>query len=470
MYKKDMLLITMAYLGQVYRQDFTSMLRDGNKNSSRIVKTLLQDGLISEREVSIVGGESNKKTVVISITRKGRNYLANKFDDNVYVDIAKDVQKLFNTSDAKLLQRRFAINRVKVSMINAGALVLPPDKPSLTKLYYDAAGYKYEKKETLYDNDMEIEETLNQGVYYSWDEIKDFFYNIGDDENYDIMLGSRLRGIYLNQESTIICYISNIAKNRKIKLQHSVEQRTIRILTQRLSLLNGISALDALVICNGDALVPKMTPAVKDKEGMKFSMLDWNNKLFEKIYVFPKTQTGNDSMNYLFTHNLSEWINESKQVFNNISFMEAIEGNVSNKILVGRNKLTGNRVVFMPWYEMKILKFINEFHEQIDVVTSPKMAEAIMKSIHRNILIYDMEGNLILVSEMDKHKPNKIEKKKVRRVKQYSICLSRDDRKKLEKIAKQKGMSFSKFVRNQLRQIIKEENIKEEIEEMLEFE
>lgn len=443
--KYDLLLLKMVYLNQLYKSDALSLIDDSNNNNSKIVKTMVQKGWLNEREIAKVGATKETATVV-AITYEGRKYLAKKFKDKFYTEIAREVQKPWNTSDPKALHRKLADNRLKTAFINAGAWVLPPDKPTLTNLYNMAYGKDTDEDE-YYDNTLPLDEVLQNGVYYSVDEIRSFVERVSGESAYDIFQSAKFRGVYINNEVTALCYISNIQKNKRVKVTYNVEKRAVKVIMSLISPINSVSDLDAIVISSGNALAEMMCPSSNDKPTI-ISLIDWNTDIYHSVHVFPRTKLGIDSLNYMTTHNYDAWKDDCYTIFNNIPFMEPIYEHIASPQLLGRNHITHNRAIFLPWFDLSAINFVMKFHEPIDIVTREDMAQTIANIIRKPINFYDLEGNTIL-TQIPYHKQT--EKKRISHMVSVPVSLSREDKTKIKQIAKINGQTISSYIRSVLK-------------------
>lgn len=452
--KRELLLLQLAYLNQVYKSDFIMLMNDAS-NSSSTIRAMKKREWILEYKVTKLG-PTKQETSVIAISYEGRRYLMKKFNDKYYIEVAKEMQRKFNTDDLEKLHRRLIDNRLKVSMMCSGTLTLLPDKPSLRKIYSEITDEAIidDMESVSYDNGMSADETLSNGVYYSYEEILHFIELVRGQNDYDTILGSRFRGVYIDSNKTVFCYIPRPNNNRRIRLTENIEMRAIETMSKYLSKLNGVTDVDALVISSRDTLVEKMCASIDNGNERYINLLDWNNDLYEHIYVVPYNRDGMKSLRYLRKYSYEKWINDSNKAYEKTP-IDPIKNITGNPYLTGRNKINDRRAIFLPFYDIKLLLLLKTFHDDVDIVTLQGMVDTIANVVRRNNAYYDMNGAMLA--------PNykkEIEEKQTKYVKHFrskSVGLSLDDIKKIKTICTAHGISQSSYIRSKVRSSLDED-------------
>lgn len=444
--KKDRLLYRMAYLNQVYKSDFLMLTFDYSNNGSQMARELLDNGYLKEREVPKSNGTGTTK--VISITHKGRKYLVDKFDDHIFLKSASDIQRPWNTSDPEKLNKKLIQNRLKAMFYMAEANVLEFEKPPLAALYYGVYDRAYEASydEYLYDNESDPKSALDSGIFYDFTEINKAIGKIYGPSGQDSIKQSRIKGVYISKKKVVFCYIANEYRNRPIKVNVSSESRAIDFLINFFAKIVSRHKPEAMVLATGNILVDKMCSDDFIKQNRKDEIIGWHTALFEKVYVIPHSTNGTFSLYDAIRYDYDTWKNISYELFDSFGFVERIE-KVGNPNFIGINQKTGRRIIYLPYYDVKLLKLLNEFHDTIDIIAPPEMINTIANIVKRDNTYYDTEANEI-EPVMKVPKMVEVQKRRRRHMKNVSVSYSVDTYKKLKLISKTTCKGISSIIRN----------------------
>ena len=479
MKRKLQALVDMAYLGQCYKTDFSFMFRKGERYESEVLKALIDYEWIREKEVTkSVVDSRNPKVAVVAITKKGKVHLCNELGTEKYVSPSFNQTK-FNTGDIDKLNRYLGDNRIMIMMHKAGIRTYPYEKPSLYHMYVllsQEMGVTPEKytQETselhCYNDTLDIGEVLKDGVYYSIEEFRQFVRYKLEDRIEDSFQGCRFRGILVTNEQVILVYLSNVFDNKRIKLTRGQEERGIKIVEHIFSKINGVENANAMVISSGNALVVDM--AICGSNGVTFAetsrkykslgLLDNSCELFEHIYVIPHNLAGADSLSYIAHHSFDEWLDDARELFKELPQFELISGDfLSNQWLLARDTEKDTRAVYVPYYDIKMLEFLHNFHEDISIVTYEDMADTISHCLRRENAIYDIDGNLLPVK---RYQPSGKPvgdtsvlrpKTRIKSLKIVNSKISAEEKRMIEKMTKANGTSVSSYSRKLIRMHLK---------------
>ena len=389
---KDAILIRLAYLNSVYKSDLSLLLADQNNNETKIINSLLKDGLISEREIDkqkIYKSLAKKKVKVIDITNKGRVYLSDKFSNEKYVQLGSEVASKYRTSDIKKLHRLLTDNRIRLIFTKVGVSVFD-GKPSIGEII------------SLRDS-----EELKKGVYYSREEIDKYMneHQTGLNDTYE---GARFRGVFVNQEQVCMVYLPNIEKNRVMKLSVAVENRAFGRVKEAFQYLTYQSSPNAIVFSNTDSLMYNMAICghnghnahdYKEKKIGEYFFLNSNCDLFQHIYVFPHTFSGMDSLEKLCHSDHLGFQQESCEIFSSLENFKAA-GAKNLDLFYGYNIVNQEMAVYIPYYDIKLFSKIYRLEENsITVVTFDDMADNIAHAIRKPAHYFNLEGDFIPVKQ-----------------------------------------------------------------------
>ena len=389
---KDAILIRLAYLNSVYRNDLSLLLSDQNNHETRIIDALIKDGLISEREIDkeyIYRSLANKKVKIIDITNRGRVYLADKFHNEKYVQLGLEVASKYRTSNIKKLHRLLADNRIRLMFYKVGVSVFD-GKPSISEI-----------------RSMRDSDEIRKGVYYTREEFDDYS-NKNDEGINDTYLGARFRGVFINQEQVCMVYLPNIEKNRVMKLSVAVENRAFGRVKEAFQYLTYQSSPNAIVFSNTDSLMYNMAICghnghnahdYKEKKIGEYFFLNSNCDLFQHIYVFPHTFSGMDSLEKLCHSDHLGFQQESCEIFSSLENFKAA-GAKNLDLFYGYNIVNQEMAVYIPYYDIKLFSKIYRLEENsITVVTFDDMADNIAHAIRKPAHYFNLEGDFIPVKQ-----------------------------------------------------------------------
>ena len=449
---KDVVLIRLSSLNSVYKNDLILFLSDLNKHENRIIDSLIKDGLILEREIDkeyIYQSLKNKKVKIIEITNKGRVYLADKFHNSKYIEEGLEVASKYQTSNIKKLHKLLAANRIKIMFLKVGVLVF--NKPTIDEFI---------------SNDFS--NLLEKGIYYSKEEFSEYV-NREDRQAYDVYKSSRFKGIFINREQVAMVYLSNIEKNRVIRLAVCSENRAKEIVTRTFCDFTNQHLPNAIVFSNTDSLMYNM--AINGHNGHnahdhpkkmgKYIFLDNHCPFFEHIFVFSHSYSGMDSLEKYCHDNHQKYLETSVSIFDSFkSFKSITRDNLEN--FYGYNIANSEKAIYMPYYDIKQLWKIYELNENITIVTFDDMAEPISHAIRRQAHFYNTDGCLLKVNcysntgDMVGAEPRQSREKRYKpRMVRRSFALEQELYNELSRIADTSYISVNKLVRNILYEYIK---------------
>ena len=481
MKKKLEALRNMAYLGQCYKTDLALMVRVGTQYECKLQKQLIDAGWLREKEVvKPLVDARNPTASVVAITNKGKAHLCDELNTEKFMNPLFN-HTHFNISESKRVHRYLGDNRIMIIMHKAGIRTFPYEKPSLYHMYmhlsqeveFTSEKYDHEfSKEYHYDNTLNLNKVMNDGVYYSIDEFRQFVRHEYEGRMEDSFQGCRFRGVLVTKDQIILVYLSNVFDNKRIKLTSGQEERGIGLVEDVFSVFNRIKDANALVISSGNALVVDM--AICGREGVtnvnkgipykSLNLLDNSCDLFEHIYVIPHNMAGVDSLDYIAHHTFKQWQKDSRELFEEFEGFELIpEEFVANKWLIARDVQKDIRAIYVPYYDIKMLEFFHKFHEDITIVTYEDMAETISHSIRRKVPIYNVEGELLEVNQyqltgrlVGSASINN-EKKRKKTLKHIGVNVSAEEKKMIEKMTKANGTSISYYIRKLIRMHLNED-------------
>ena len=468
-------LVNMTYLGECYKSDFAFMLRKGERYESEVQKALIDYGYIKEKEVTkSVVDSRNPKVAVLAISKKGRVHLCDTLGTEKYLSPELSQAK-FSTSNIDKMNRYLGDSRIMIIMHKAGIRSFPYEKPSLYHMYTHFSQQTYNReldKDSLYDNTLDVDEVISDGVYYSIDEFRQLVRIEYEGRMEDSFQGCRFRGILVTNDQVILVYLSNVFDNKRIKLTSGQEERGISLVEDVFSSFNDAENANALVISSGNALVVDMaicgskgvTKIDKGTPYKSLNLLDNSCDLFEHIYVIPHNMAGVDSLDYIAHHTFELWQEDSRELFEGLDQFELIPDEfVANKWLIARDVRKDIRAIYIPYYDIKMLEFFHKFHEEISVVTYEDMAETISHCLRRETTIYDIDGDLLPVQRyqlsgrtVGSPYINK-ERKRKKSLKMIGVNISAEEKKMIEKITRANGTSVSSYVRKLIRKHLKED-------------
>ena len=389
---KDAILIRLAYLNSVYRSDLSLLLADQNNHETTFINSYLKEGLISEREIDkekIYKSLANKKVKVIDITNKGRVYLSDKFNNEKYVQLGLEVASKYRTSDIKKLHRLLIDNRIRLMFSKVGVSVFD-GKPSIDEI-----------------KSMRNSDELKKGVYYSREEF-DAYVNEKSTGEYDTYKGARFRGVFVNQEQVCMVYISNIEKNRIIRLAYGIENRGYGKVEKVFKYLTNQRTPNAIVFSNTDSLMYNMAICgknghnahnYKDRNLGDYFFLNAHCDLFNHIYVFPHTYFGTCSLEKFCHSDHLGFQQESCEIFDSLEGFKII-GSKSYENFYGYNIVNQEKAIYIPYYDIKLFHMIHNLEEDsITVITFDDMADNIAHAIRKPAHYFDLEGNYIPVKQ-----------------------------------------------------------------------
>ena len=487
--REDEVLSLLSNVGQCYEEDLR-LAMSGKNNSGANCKVVL-DRLFKlgyiERIKLICEEDTHKEyTDIIFITKKGRLRLSNKREDNDYnVKIGEYVKDRFSSSIPKEIHKELANSRLLIQLNQVGVRVFPDDKPSLLRLYSEARKYNeviskdyVSNNEWMYSDFLYLSNTLS-GTFYTKDEIRELVA-INNPQDDDVVRGARFKGVYFDKERICIVYQPNIYKNRTMAL-NNMEKRTIEALKKIFMYFNWVDDIDAIVLTNANALIVDMGLGGKQGvikknpkrnsniESRTPTLLNKECDFFKNIYCFPHTKDGIRQLKYFVSHKKEDLLADTLSICDRTQAftpMPEIIDHIIDQDLVIKNSKTGASAIYIPYYNIKQLKEISGFYEELTIITSPDMADRLSHIIRRTNPFFDLDGNPIQVKQYQKNgrtvdyvSPTTEPKKKTRKPKMHKISLDVTDEeyKNIKKITNYRDISVARFLKEAVHPKLKEE-------------
>lgn len=469
--KKIDILKKLSPVGQCYLKDLVFTMSEATRNYASQLKSLERDGYIVTREVDRVKqnrGVTANKTVVL--TSQGRQYLARTLKDDYYLNIAQRVNDRFSRNDVKKINFQLENSRVLLSFDFVGVRTFPSDKPSLSSLLgvspeNDSLA---QKEEWMYAHDLSVSEVLDSGVYYSLQEIRTLVGSSQTDEDVDTLYHFRPRGVFINHEQLCLVYMPDSSSGKTINLNLAVETRGINTIKKYLSPIDIKEDINAIVLTNSSALVVDIAMAGRNGHHPRpvpinttaRQLLDCNTTLFDRVYVFPHTRNGIESLRYFVGHTFKQWQEDSYNLFNLSDNFSAIPINkAAIPVALGRDASLDlkTRAIFIPFVEIKFLSELHKAFEEYSVMTYSDMADSLSHIIRRNNKFYDIDGTELDIKHYkeDGYPVGVTSKQKVRKPNKKSfdslaVMLTTEEKKQVKRVAKMQHTSASAYVREQL--------------------
>ena len=357
--------------------------------------------------------KDRRERIFVELTEKGKNYLCNHENDKNYCV----------TTSVPHKERLLSVNRVKIMFHLAGALVF--DKPTI---------------EDLVTNKDDARKQLENGIYYSAAEIRNYF----SDNEVDSDIYTRIKGALFTPSSTFAVYSTKYGETNILALDSNTNSKFLTYINElakkftstfrNLSYANPsrvfnedktvsidtslYGQVECIIISDSDSLVYEMVMGnkhgrIKGKDMMEIyqgqrtkqtakEMLVAGSLIYPRIYVTPHNLSGVDSLNYLCTTSIEEHIDISYKITLSMSDVTVIpnEKNI-DPLYTGYHNKFGN-VIFIPVYEVQELYRIVNALENIAIITKPEMAETIAHSIRRpNTHYYTIDENGAAVDSKD---------------------------------------------------------------------
>lgn len=485
----------LSMIGQCYKKDFLVATATKGNHQGDNLENLKHKGYVLEREIIMLGSNSKKTISVVAITKQGRVKCSDLNNNNYYCEVNELVQKRFATGVPVELHKSLMQSRVYLMMHQAGVRAFVDEKPSLKslldkqKLYggYDkdsqeeqALSHTPANVENLYQNNMSVNETLKHGVYYSMKEYRDYLNSVNQSNIESDITYCRARGIYIDENRTCVVYHTDAFKDKKIKINTTTESRAINNIKQQFTQLNHVNVVNVIVITNGRAIITDMGIAGKnghhphDAENKNIETASqWihkNTTMFEKVYVFPYSVAGVKSLKYFSHHSTAEWRTDNYELADRLDGFTTIPAELNkSKVFFGRDKQTNNRMVFIPYFELKFLEQLRTFQDDISIITYKEMAETIAHILRRPNSIYDVSGEKLNTIQYQQNgykvgveppaQQTKLRKKKITQV---AFKVTEEEKIMIRLICNQRGISASRFIKSLAMPLIKEEYAKYE--------
>lgn len=473
--KEIKVLELMSYVGKCYKTDLMLYLKESNYGySSTVIKNLINKQYIEQTNV-LCKDDANRETIeVLSITKKGRVHLSDALNDNDYhVKLEKLPRPRLSSSNTKELHRALSMSRILLFMHQSGIRVFPNEKPSIFALQDMARGASPAPAD-FYNNSLSIDEILETGVFYTKDELNEFYNSDELKGEGDTFSGTRIRGVYIDRHRSCVVFQPNVFKSQTLKLRGQDEARALTNMRANTPFckVNKTSSFDAIVLTNGSALIVDIGIGGKNgKVGNKIIGIGGNNKngerflsyattYYKNIYCFAHNLTGVRGLRYFRTYQSTEERNahvRESNIKGNFSFIpENLTTPDSEIILVDNNTDDNTRAIFLPYFNLKQLEKIKKMPEPISMITQKEMADMISHIIRKDNRIYDLDGNLV---EVDHYQENGLkvgtpapEPKRYYRQKHSLIHVEIPDtlKEQIKQNAKLEGVTMSKYLRRLL--------------------
>lgn len=476
--KEKEVLSLLSNVGECYRKDLILAMNDKNTNESVILNRLLKLGYILESTIVCNEDSRNKIVKTLTITNKGRIRLSNILKNSYPHKIGNIVNKRFASTNPKERHIELGKSKIQLFLNQSGVRVFPQDKPSFPHIYNQVIATTYDlPNEWMYNNSIATPDTLETGVYFSLEEFYAFFNNSSLQGENDMSYGTRIKGIYLDANRTCVVYQPNYFKNRTMMFNlESVERRTLSLVLKYTQPINQVGEIDAIVLTNASALIVDM--AIAGKYGKVYSQKERSFKtstflnvecnFFNNIYCFPHTTAGVDSLEYFRTHDQEAHKKYSLEMIESLNnFMPIKEEEIADSQLFVRDITTGNRVIFIPYFNIKQLNWLSNFYDDVSIITYPDMADSISHIIRKELSIYDISGVPLEITMYQQSGYPKgyvftpKEKKKTRKPDYIKVAIEfpKETVEQLKTVARYNDTSMSKLIRNIIVPYAKEEYV-----------
>lgn len=470
--KQTDIMRKLALVGQCYKTDLAIVMNNDNGNESKQLERMKQKGYLIERDI-IKSKRKGETIKAVAITSLGRATLCNKEGTSYYEDIEPYINLRFSTSDTDRLNRRLEDSRIALTLDNVKIRAFEKDKPTLATLCQkQSQAVSPLTYEEFYDNSLSRSEVLQNGVYYTAQELRNYIRDISSKDEADSFLGFRGRGIFINQEQVCVLYLPHTFSKSTLNITVATEVRALKIIKKYICPINNAHDINAMVLTNANALIVDMGIAGKNGKNPRTELpeivskrkLDKNLSLYDHIYVFPHTKSGMDSLDYFAHHTLKQWQDDSRTLYRNLEGFDVIpKENIANETLIGQDVNAGVRCVFLPFYDIKYLDFLHKFYEEVSILSYEDMFDILSHIIRRENLYYDLDGNQYLVNRyqenglLEGEEYSETVRTRKKSFKQISVKVLPDETTKLKQIAKMRNESVSAYVRELIRAHIDED-------------
>lgn len=465
--KKHEILKLLAPVGQCYYKDLAFAFGNSTNYPAQI-KQLELDHLVAIRSIDKIKKKNAKESKTVVLTSKGRTFLADKFNDDYYLRIEDYVTARFARSDIKALNYQLENSRALLSFNQVGVHTFPQDKPALATLLNitPEIASSADKELWMYNNTISVDEVLNDGIYYSMSEVRSLVGSTYEGHDVDTLYQFRPRGIFINREKVCLVYMPESSSGKTMNITVTTETRGINTIKKYFSPIIGNKDIDALVLTNSNALVVDIAIAGKNGRHPRGTMansnakqlLDKNITFFDRVFVFPHTRNGMESLDYFTTHTFKEWQQDSYALFEALDGFNAIPiKEASSPELLGRDISLGlkQRAVFVPFIEIKYLESLHKDFDTPSILTYSDMSDTLSHIIRRENKFYDVDGTPLKVDHYkedgykvgQKSKP-KTPKKRKTSFESVVVGLTSDEKKKIKRIAKVNSSSISAYIRD----------------------
>lgn len=449
--KRSMPRVLCMYLlqiGMCFKKDLTLIGKQfgTEQKTSETISQLVKCGYITE---IIIQGKKKRPSIAMSLTRSGRIALLNKFydegngnwsDDDSNINAIND----FRTTSEEILIQRLTESSIKTLLFVCNIAIFKKDKPDLYDLYttlrHNQLNNENKRNEML--STEKAYEYLNQGIYYSMKEIREFTNKINKEDDLDTFYGSRAKGIVITDTNCYVIYAQRYQSDTMIKLASTTETRLIDNLSPLLRYTNVYRELDgfnkkdangvtqksygdvfALTIANGNSLVYSMATGNKQghikgnsqiettlnkRQKYKeyaitdfYTLLDGNCPIFSRVFVVPKNNAGIESLNYLLHTTQEQWREDSKEILKNITGAKADDYNPLYPYVENKNK-----TLYMPVYEVKEMYNIFKQGFPVSIITGNDMQDTIAHGCRVDIRFYDKDNYTLATDNIAYYEPN----------------------------------------------------------------
>ena len=413
-----LLLLTNIYMA--YKKDlllYSRYLTGGDDAyANKVVNKMIREGELLEKNIVKEKRDTEGESyVALYISDKGKKYIKKKLGAEI-LNTFDEVQKNFRTIQTNILRKHLNDNRIKIMFEMCE--VPTYQKPKLKDLY-----------EIMKTNPTpEYQKLLDNGLYYTVKEIREFIDTAIGEGISDTTYSSRIKGLFLSTTNAMAVYITKRGDNKIQKTSDLREKRLLKRLEPLLSItkvnrplptlakkkksrMDNSLVIDkqaqngvwGLMISDGDSLVysmasgsangiirkPRKTDSNKETT-RRYSWLTGENQIYSRMFVTPFTVAGVGSLNYLCHTSAEEWYKEAKE------FMldkEQFEENVYNPLYCADEIVRGRKqpAIYMPVFEVNELKNISDMDYDVTVVTYPDMINAISHATRKENRYYDAD-------------------------------------------------------------------------------
>ncbi len=433
--------------GPCYKSDFYKLLGD----SGRITYGRLQQRVLKERgaeaflerqiEVEGLKRQAGQTSTIVTLSPQGIAYYKDQ-EEPKFLNLPHAKESLFKTIQLKrVLYPHLTNQKVFIMYCLAGAPCFPYEKPSLGYLAYSLSSDKFGVKKAPYSNNYldryyegqnvndrkeKLNEFLKAGAFYTKAEVTAYLKST-DKGDADTIKGVDWQGLFLSDTNMFINFVLSYGENKRAYIRNEALANLLNKLTKRIAVFTNVirripsltdptfssrggiyeNTIDAITIGIGpshtysEAMgnkrgkikgkdLTQMTEKVKE-----FDILDCTSKRFRRIYSIDDRDQGIRMLHYITTHSLETWQKEGEGLF---AADGRFELDQKPQLYRATYLPLSVRAIFMPVYEIKILKRIADEARSrnlpILIAAEREMMETLSHCVHIESISDAKDGSL----------------------------------------------------------------------------